>query len=277
MIGIMGASITITINYNSSRSITRSIPYWTTSVFSSTVTDLVLVYESVTSSASVVRWVALHSWTLNWTTELPSESAYDWIIELPYECRMIELSWTELIFRRPEYRPPPRTVRVILFFRCHETCLPNHCPAMDYSLSVRCSGNMCLASRWLAMDIHSGSTIPIFRRHVTVLISCWLKYNFLSSLTTRLPSLQFLVPTCPRWQSARRYRVFAWAAIFFLNDRRVRISILTEPRYVKFIWGSHDEDSWIYHPLGHNVVQPSKCLPTFLSNVQLPSLGCPVF
>jgi hypothetical protein len=31
-----------------------SIPYWTTSVFSSTVTDLVLIYESVTSSASVV-------------------------------------------------------------------------------------------------------------------------------------------------------------------------------------------------------------------------------
>jgi hypothetical protein len=35
------------------------------SVFSSTVTDLVLVYESVTSSASVVRWLTLHSWTLN--------------------------------------------------------------------------------------------------------------------------------------------------------------------------------------------------------------------
>jgi hypothetical protein len=40
---------------------TRSIPYWTTSIFSSTVTDLVLIYESVTSSASVVRWS-----TLNW-------------------------------------------------------------------------------------------------------------------------------------------------------------------------------------------------------------------
>jgi hypothetical protein len=42
---------------------TRSIPYWTMSVFSSTVTDLVLIYESVTSSASVV-----HSWTLNYWT-----------------------------------------------------------------------------------------------------------------------------------------------------------------------------------------------------------------
>jgi hypothetical protein len=34
---------------------TRSIPYWTTSVFSSAVIDLVLIYESVTSSVSVAR------------------------------------------------------------------------------------------------------------------------------------------------------------------------------------------------------------------------------
>jgi hypothetical protein len=59
---------------------TRSIPYWTTSVFSSTVTDLVLIYESATSSASVVRWLTLHSWALNYwillqlTTESKSES-----------------------------------------------------------------------------------------------------------------------------------------------------------------------------------------------------------
>jgi hypothetical protein len=47
---------------------TRSIPYWTASVFSCTVTDLLLIYESVTSSASVARWLTLHSWTLKcWT------------------------------------------------------------------------------------------------------------------------------------------------------------------------------------------------------------------
>jgi hypothetical protein len=40
---------------------TRSNPYWATSVFSSTVTDLVLIYESVTSAASVVRWLTFHS------------------------------------------------------------------------------------------------------------------------------------------------------------------------------------------------------------------------
>jgi hypothetical protein len=41
---------------------TRSILYWIANVFSaslSSVTDLFLIYESVTSSASVVRW--LHS------------------------------------------------------------------------------------------------------------------------------------------------------------------------------------------------------------------------
>jgi hypothetical protein len=42
----------ITITYNRPQSMTkpRSIPYWTTSVFSSTVTELVLIYEPVTST-----------------------------------------------------------------------------------------------------------------------------------------------------------------------------------------------------------------------------------
>jgi hypothetical protein len=34
---------------------------------------------------------------------------------------------------------------------------------MDYSVSIRCSGNACLASRYLAMDF----TITVFRRHET--------------------------------------------------------------------------------------------------------------
>jgi hypothetical protein len=62
MIGFTGTSITIALNFynynNSSHrrlSKTRSIPYWTTSVFSSAVTDLVLIHESVIYSASVGR------------------------------------------------------------------------------------------------------------------------------------------------------------------------------------------------------------------------------
>jgi hypothetical protein len=45
---------------------TRSILYWTANVFSSTMNGLVLIYESVTSSASVARWLTLHNWTLNY-------------------------------------------------------------------------------------------------------------------------------------------------------------------------------------------------------------------
>jgi hypothetical protein len=101
-----------------------------------------------------------------WRKKSPSQ----WIIELPYECRMIELSWTELASRRPEYRSPLRTVRVILLFICHETCLSNGWLAMHYSVSIRSRGNVCLASRWLATDFRSDSTISAFRRQVTV---CW--------------------------------------------------------------------------------------------------------
>jgi hypothetical protein len=68
MIGFTGAFFIITIYYNQLQqwlTKTHSIPCWTTSVFSSTVTDLVLIYESVTSSASVARWLIFQCWTLN--------------------------------------------------------------------------------------------------------------------------------------------------------------------------------------------------------------------
>jgi hypothetical protein len=55
---------------------TRSIPYRITSVFSSIATDLVLIYESVTCSASLVQ----HSTAEHSTTELPSEFSYDRMI-----------------------------------------------------------------------------------------------------------------------------------------------------------------------------------------------------
>jgi hypothetical protein len=79
MIGFIGTSpIAITINYNSSQLMVkiRSIPYRTTSAFSSIATDLVLIYESITSSASFVRWETLHSRTLNYCYELINEFTY---------------------------------------------------------------------------------------------------------------------------------------------------------------------------------------------------------
>jgi hypothetical protein len=64
MVGFIGTYITVTTDYiaayNQWLPKARSIPYWTTSVVSSTATDLVPIYELVTS-ASVVRWLTLHS------------------------------------------------------------------------------------------------------------------------------------------------------------------------------------------------------------------------
>jgi hypothetical protein len=64
MIGFIGTSLqlqsTITA-HNKWLPKTRYYPYRTTSVFTSPVADLVLNYESATSSASVVRWLTLHS------------------------------------------------------------------------------------------------------------------------------------------------------------------------------------------------------------------------
>jgi hypothetical protein len=61
MVGFIVALFTITAAHNQWLPKTRSILCWITSVFYFTVTDLVLIYESVTSSAPVVRWLTLHS------------------------------------------------------------------------------------------------------------------------------------------------------------------------------------------------------------------------
>jgi hypothetical protein len=72
-------SITCTTAHNRWLPKTCFIPYWTTSVFS--VIDSLLIYESVTSSASVIRWLTLHSCLLNsltteWTLEFKSKLCY---------------------------------------------------------------------------------------------------------------------------------------------------------------------------------------------------------
>jgi hypothetical protein len=88
----MGTSLQlqpITTAHNQWMSKTCSIPYWITSVFSSSVTN---------DERKIL---------------------FDWIIELPYECQMIHLSWTELTSRWTEYRSPLRTVSLLFcFIRC---------------------------------------------------------------------------------------------------------------------------------------------------------------
>jgi hypothetical protein len=156
------------------------------------VTDLVLIYESVTSSASVVRWLTLHSWTLNSLT-IESEWTHEWTL--------LQNS------RRTDERPPQPTVRVLVCsIRCHGNVLtePLWCKRVlipgqrhDFyqriscygtrclraivqqwtSASDRCYGNACLASHWLAMGVYSDFTIPAFRRLISIFT---ININFLS-------------------------------------------------------------------------------------------------
>jgi hypothetical protein len=59
------------------------------------------------------------------------------------------------------------------------------------SASVRRCGNVCLANRWLAVDLRSSSTIPAFRRHVTVTeLVVWIIF-LLEKLTRTQPVNSF--------------------------------------------------------------------------------------
>jgi hypothetical protein len=46
---------------------------------------------------------------------------------------------------------------------CHGNMLIEPLPINGLNATVRCCGNVCLTSHWLAMDFHSGSIIPTFR------------------------------------------------------------------------------------------------------------------
>jgi hypothetical protein len=106
---------TITINYNSSQSCECLL---------FCVTDLVLIYESVTSSASVVRWLTLHSyWTLSSLKN--DECRIITVLRIPSEeCRMTSYLWMNSVershvsslynFGRTEYKSPRVTVSLPL-------------------------------------------------------------------------------------------------------------------------------------------------------------------
>jgi hypothetical protein len=155
--------------HNQRLSKTRSIPYWTTSVFSSTATDLALIYESATSSASVIRWLRLRSWTLKSLTNsflnsLTNRLIHAWIL-------FHKLGWTDERSPSRRFRALHYYYYYLCFVRCYETCRANRCPAIDYSASIRYSGNVCLTWPWLAMNFRSVSVIPGFRCHITIMLS----------------------------------------------------------------------------------------------------------
>jgi hypothetical protein len=98
MIGFMVTSLQsllITTDYDNSQLMTLSVSLLSSLDYERLlfcVTDLVLIYDSVTS----IRWLTRNSWTLKFlTTEL--WVPYEWIIELPSQRRMtgtLELNWT---------------------------------------------------------------------------------------------------------------------------------------------------------------------------------------
>jgi hypothetical protein len=79
------------------------------------VTDLVLIYESVTSSSSVVLWLTLHSWTLNFwiLLRLNYWTNYEWT----------ELNWTLETITCPFVLWADRTETIISNISSTITCL----------------------------------------------------------------------------------------------------------------------------------------------------------
>jgi predicted small integral membrane protein len=75
------------------------------------------------------------------------------LLWLPVRTRM---NWSNsfTVSGRTEYKSPYLTVTVAYQWL--------------HSASILCIGNLCLVSRWLAMDFRSGFTISVFRRHVTI-------------------------------------------------------------------------------------------------------------
>jgi hypothetical protein len=115
------------------------------------------------------------------------------------EKSVIALSWTELTSRRTEYRSPSPTVRVFLFYPLpREYVFGEQLSRNDLPRLFVVAGT-CLASRCLATDFHSHSTIPAFRRHVTL---CCVE----SHLTSNIPN-QSLFPSGFKANKITRYCV----------------------------------------------------------------------
>jgi hypothetical protein len=140
MIGFIGTSLqlqSIITAHNQWLPTTRSIPYWTTNVFSFTVTDLVPIYESVTSSTSVVRWLTLPSWTLNSLTN-----------PLIHECTLFyKFGWTDEII-------PPRTYRLLF---CYSFATKRSCWTVAQQWIISClfvAVRTRVASNGLTRSLH---------------------------------------------------------------------------------------------------------------------------
>jgi hypothetical protein len=118
MIGFIGTSFrlqSITTAHNQWLSTTSSIPYWTTSVFSSTV-------RQTNHTLNCLEW------------RLSDES----LLRINYD--------SSITFRRPEYRSPSQTVPLLFFVLSVATKRSNPGPIVDCVTSRMCLQKRCLAS-----------------------------------------------------------------------------------------------------------------------------------
>jgi hypothetical protein len=188
-------SIIIVSSHNQWLPNTHSIPYSTTSVFSSAVTDLDPIYESVTSSASIVRRLTLHSWTLN---SLTSD-----------ECRttahssLTGMNWTNSFITsgRTEYKSPCLTVPLLLcfsvFILCHGNVLTEPLPSNGLSrvcsLQRKRAFGEPLASNGLPLWLHySGFQASC---HSILILICLLRICCVDDYVIILYHLH-VVPSC---------------------------------------------------------------------------------
>jgi hypothetical protein len=96
---------------------------------------------------------------------------------------LLRLSWMTTVWRMLQpslhdssYRLPVTMEKFVIT----EKCLPNRWLTMNLFVVER----MPLASCWLAVDFRPGSTIPAFRRHITILFH----YLRLGRLSVLFPS-----------------------------------------------------------------------------------------
>jgi hypothetical protein len=174
MIGFIGTSLQlqpIIINYNNSDDCLRLAPFLIGLRVSSTVTDLVLIYESVTSSASVVRWLALHIWTLNC---LMTESLNSLTNQSIHECPVIYNAG------QTEERPPPRTVRVLLcyyvFILCYAFTTFNLCIHGNVVRTQLVSENHVFRGNALARSSEPLSSNGLFLHNIVTQINLFRRY-----------------------------------------------------------------------------------------------------
>jgi hypothetical protein len=134
--------------HNQWLSTTRYISYWTTSVFPSTVTDLVLIYESVTSLASAVRWLTQHSWILNFWIPLRLNllnSLMNYLLQLRKERIGVNTPnsscFGPLSIAAGTSEPlPSKWTSDYVVIPAFRRCLPSRCLVTVIFVTIRCMG-----------------------------------------------------------------------------------------------------------------------------------------